>query len=73
MKTKWAVTIVALLLSTTANAQLESGVKPKPKLPTINGTYTPPPAVDWGCGKGRAVTVREDGDMVCPIAVRGAR
>lgn len=80
MKTKpisWANSIATAAISMScclliltwpaANAASQLAAKEQPRLPTIQGTYTPPPGIDWGCGKGNPVTVRADKSRICPI------
>ncbi|MEB4590649.1 hypothetical protein VSS37_06640, partial [Candidatus Thiothrix sp. Deng01] len=50
-----------------ANAASQLAAKESPRPPVIAGTYTPPPNVDWGCGVGKPVTIRQDKSRICPI------
>lgn len=66
MKVKmiFAAMIAAMMMGSAMAAQPNAVVA---KLPTIQGTYTPPAGADWGCGKGKKVTVKGDGSRICPI------
>ena len=58
--------MIAAMMSDSVSAAMPQAVAAK--LPTIQGTYTPPTGVDWGCGKGKKVTVKGDGSRICPTS-----
>ena len=61
----FAAMIAAMMMGSVSAAMPQAVAA---KLPTIQGTYTPPAGVDWGCGKDKKVTVKGDGSRVCPIS-----
>lgn len=72
MGIKKVSTVAAIMLALSAphSALAKSAVlaNDKPaKLPIIQGTYTPPKGVDWGCGVDMDVTVKGDGSRACPV------